>query len=156
MTSSDACGLTYALSDTDKDKFSLHDCRAKKVVLDGNLLTFVFPDGIFFEEYGDDWPNTGPAELAYATEGGVSVYLFEDMDGYEIRTAYTIEQLADKVNSGEWELEFAYQYDGFHEVFHTGWIWQEHEPWSRECQLFIGIKQDAVYRWNPPAAERKD
>ena len=143
--------MHYTQTSTNKEKFSLHDCRAKKIILNENSLTFIIPDGIFFDDYSDDWPNTWEAEVEYVIDEGVTFYFFDDKDWNEIRKKYTIEQVAEKVNSGEWELEFGYQYNGYHEIFHTGWIWQNHEPWSFECQMFIGTKTDAIFRWNSPA-----
>lgn len=148
--------MNYDYSSTEKEKFSLHDCRATYVEMTGKQLVFCFPDGFFFEDYTDDWPNTGKSAVEYNINGGVTFYLFDDKEGCEIREKYTIEQVAGKINSGEWELEFGYEYEGYQEVFHTGWIWQNHEPWSRECQMFIGTKDDVVYRWNSPTVGMKE
>ena len=153
--------MHYEYSSTEKEKFSLHDCRATSVEMTDKQLVFCFPDGFFYKDYTDDWPNTGKSAVAYSidgeyrTDGGMTFYLFDDRDDCEIREKYTIEQVAGKINSGEWELEFGYQYEGYQEVFHTGWIWQNHEPWSRECQMFIGPKEAVVYRWDSPTAGKK-
>ena len=147
--------MHYEYSSTDKEKFSLHDCRATSVELTDKQLFFCFSDGIFFEDYSNDWPNTGKAAVVYSIDGGTTFYLFDDKDGCEIREKYTIEQVAEKINNGEWELEFAYQYEGYHEIFHTGWIWQNHEPWSRECQMFIGTREEVVYKWDSPSDKKK-
>ena len=142
--------MQYDLISTDKGKFSLHDCRARKAAFSENRLTFSFPDGIYYNDYSDDWPNTGEAEVEFRTDGELFFYLFEEQDGCTIRKSYTMEQLLDRINSGRWEMEFGYRYDGYREIIYTGWIWQNHEPWSREFQMFIGLKEDTVFRWNPP------
>ena len=46
-------------------------------------------------------------------------------------------------------------FEGYHEIFHTGWIWQNHEPWSRECQMFIGTREEVVYKWDSPSDKKK-
>ena len=58
-----------------------------------------------------------------------------------IREEYTIEEVAERINKKEWELEFGYQYDGFQELLHTGWLWQDQQPYSLECRIFIRTKQ---------------
>ena len=75
--------MQYAMTSTKKEKFCLHDCRAKKVLLNDKQLTFVFLDGIFFEDYSDDWPNTREAEVEYRIDGGVTFYLFDDKDNLD-------------------------------------------------------------------------
>lgn len=139
------------------EAFSLHDCRSDHIEYADNRLTVFFPCGIFFEEYGDDWPNTGPASVEYLTDpmGEVRFYLFTETDGQTIRREYTLEQLIQKVNAGEWELEFAYRYEGYQEVLHICWVWQDREPWSCEAQLFIGTKEAEIFRYDPPAQEKR-
>ena len=71
----------------------------------------------------------------------------------------TPEHLIDKINEGEWELEFAYRYDGYEEILvkrqssAKDTIWQKHEPWSCECELWIGTKEKTIFRWNLPSPE---
>ena len=81
---------------------------------------------------------------------GVCLYIFADSDGQTIRREYTLEQLVEKINDSEWELEFAYRYDGYEEVLYKCWIWENHEPWTYEGELWIGTKEETVFRWNSP------
>ncbi len=147
--------MQYEYSSTDKEKFSLHDCRAASVELINDRLIFCFPDGIFFEDYSEDWPNTGKAEVAFIIDSmrGVTVYLFMESEGQTIRKEYTLAALMEKINSHEWELEFAYRYDGYEEVLYQCWIWENDEPGTFECELWIGTKEDTVFRWDSPAVE---
>ncbi|MDD5935782.1 MAG: hypothetical protein PUC65_09510 [Clostridiales bacterium] len=144
--------MEYDLISTDKEKFSLHDCRTTSAKYEDGQLTLYFPNGIFFEDYSDDWPNTGNAAVEFLVDPmrGVSFYLFEECEGNVIRREYTMEQLIEKINNKEWELEFAYRYDGYQEILYMCWIWCNHEPYSYECQFFIGTKEEVVFRWNPP------
>ena len=147
--------MQYEHSSTNKSDFSLHDCRATSVELINDRLIFRFPDGIFFFEYSDDWPNTGKAEVEFRVDSmrGVTFYLFVESDGQTIRKECTLEQLIDKINTNEWELEFAYRYDGYEEVLYKCWIWRNHEPWTYECELWVGTKENTVFRWDSPTVE---
>ena len=142
--------MQYEFSSTDKEKFSLHDCRSTSVELINGRLIFKLPDGFFNADYSDDWPNTGSAEVEFAIDPMRGVYLniFADSDGQTIRKEYTLDQLVEKINNSEWELEFAYRYDGYEEILYKCWIWFDHEPWSYEGELWIGTKEDTVFRWN--------
>lgn len=144
--------MQYEFSSSDKDRFSLHDCLSTSVELIDERLIFKMPDGFFNIGYSDDWPNTGRAEVEFAIDPmrGVHLYLFVDADGETIRKDYTLDQLAEKINNSEWELEFAYRYDGYEEILYTCWIWEKHEPWTYEGELWIGTKTDAIFRWNSP------
>ena len=146
--------MQYEHASTDKDRFSLHDCRAASVELTGGRLVFRFPDGIFCSDYSKDWPNTGKAEVEFAVDPlrGVSLYLFVDSEGKTLREDLAIERLIEKINGHEWELEFAYRYDGYGEILYKCWVWENRAPWCCECELWIGTKEDAVFRWDSPAA----
>ena len=149
-------------SSEDKEKFSLHDCFAESVEYNDGKLTFYFPDGIFYDDddYDDDWPNTGEAavtfkanhELHPSMEWEPYLYVFEEKDGLEdnaiaICKKYSAAQLAEKINSGVLELEFAYRYDGFNGKIFTCWVHSGRLCWMGE--LFIPAGGE-IYRWNPP------
>ena len=57
--------MQYEFSSTDKEKFSLHDCRSTYVERINERLIFRIPDGFFNSDYSDDWPNTGNAEVEF-------------------------------------------------------------------------------------------
>ena len=147
--------MPYEYTCKDKERFSLHDCRALSARLIDGRLVFQFPDGIFCADYSKDWPNTGKAEVSFTIDPmrGTSFYLFVEREGKTIREEYPIENLIEKINAQEWELEFAYRYDGYQEILYTGWIWSDHIPWTFECQLWIGTKEDTLFRWNRPAEQ---
>lgn len=144
--------MQYEFLSSDKDKFSLHDCFSTSVELIDKRLIFKLPDGFFFQDYSKDWPNSGKAEVEFTIdpERGVWLNLFVDSEGQTIRKEYTLDQLVEKINSQEWELEFAYRYDGYEEVLYRCWIWIKQAPWSYEAELWIGTKENTVFRWNSP------
>lgn len=147
--------MDYLYQKRDRLPFSLHDCLAKRIDREGSLLTFRFPDGIYHEEYGDDWPNTGKAAVSFTVDAfrGVTFHLFTDNNGLTVRQQIEADQLIEKVNAGIWELEFAYRYDGFQEIMYSCWLWQDEVPYCREAQLFIGIAEEPVFFWDPKPAE---
>ena len=144
--------MGYERSSTDKERFSLHDCRATSAERIGERLIFRFPDGIFCADYSKDWPNTGKAEVEFVIDPqrGVCLDLFEDSEGKTVRRQYTLEQLTEKINRGEWELEFLYRYDGYEEVLYLGYIWTTDASGTYECELWIGTKENTVFRWDEP------
>lgn len=145
--------MQYEYSSTDKDRFSLHDCRATSAKLTDGQLVFFLPDGILFDDYSEDWPNTGKAEVEFIIDPmrGVTVYQFIESKEQTIRKELTLEQLIDMINKNEWELEFAYRYDGYEEVLYKCWIWQKQKPWACECELWIGTKEKTIFRWDSPS-----
>ena len=147
--------MRYENVSSDKEKFSLHDCLVRSARLENGHLFFRFPDGIFYKDYSDDWPNTGKAEVEFAIDSdrGVTVYMFLNEKEQTIRKEYTLPELIIKINSKEWILEFAYRYDGYKEVLYKCWIWENRGPCSFECELWISIKEDTVFRWDQPAVQ---
>ncbi|MBR4587903.1 MAG: hypothetical protein IKO30_06280 [Lachnospiraceae bacterium] len=150
--------MQYEFSSTDKEKFSLHDCMSTAVELINDRLIFKIPDGIFCVDYSKDWPNTGNAEVEFVIDPmrGVYLNLFVDSDGQTIRKDITLDRLVEKINNSEWKLEFAYRYDGYESVLYRCWIWTDEEPWSYEAELWIGTKEDTVFRWNSPEEVKAD
>ena len=144
--------MQYVFSSSDKEKFSLHDCRATSVELINDHLIFRLPDGFYCADHSKDWPNSGKAEIEFIIDPmrGVYLNLFVESDGQTIRKKYTIEQMVERINSQEWELEFAYRYDGYEEVLYNCWVWIKQAPWSYEAELWIGTKEDTIFRWDSP------
>ena len=139
----------FKYSAENSEQISLHDCCPASAQYINHRLIFNFPDGIFFEEYGEDWPNTGNAEVEFEIKSGVFLYSFESEGELTIRKRWSVEQLIEKINRQEWLLEFAYRYDGFEEILFTCWISPNNSLACHEGQLFIGTTHE-IYRWNPP------
>ena len=89
--------------------------------------------------YSKDWPNTGKAEVEFRIAPMRDVYLnlFIDSDGQTLRKDFTLEQLVEKMNDHEWELEFAYRYDGYEEVLYKCFF----------ASLYIGVKEIYYRNW---------
>lgn len=72
--------MNYEFTSNDKECFSLHDCRADGAELTGDQLILYFTKGIFYNEYGDYWPNTGRAAVEFVIEhvDEITFYLFKE------------------------------------------------------------------------------
>lgn len=88
---------------SDKDIVSLHDCRAVSAELVDDQLKFCLPEEIFYQGYGDDWPNTGTAaaEFSLFTLRDTVLYFFETKEEQTGCREYTAEQSIDKISSKE-------------------------------------------------------
>ncbi len=84
------------------------------------------------------------------TDDDTVFYLFRESKGRTLRETWPIDRLMEKVNSGEWELEFTCRYDGYREVLHACCIWQERKPWSMEAQLFIPAQEPEIFLFDMP------
>ncbi len=139
--------MIYENERRNPEQFSLHDCHALSAEYNNGSLTFFFPEGFYYAAYGKDWPNTGDASVSFKTQDAI-FYLFVEKDGQTICEEYTADQLVDKVNRKEWDLEFLYRYDGYKRILFFGWVWVNCAPFSLEFQLFIATDEE-TYRWNP-------
>ena len=148
--------MLFSYKGTDRERFSLHDCRAVSAELVEDRLIFVFPGGIFCADYGKDWPNTGAAAVEFALDPqrGSRVYLFRESGEETVRECLALETLTGKLNAGEWELEFLFRYDGYGEILYICYIWGLREPGCFEAHLSLGVKDAPVFRWDPPETRR--
>ncbi len=139
--------MNYQFKSTNKDLFSLHDCEATSAKLEDDKLTFYFPKGIFYCEYGDYWPNTAKAALEFEVEylDEITFYLFKEKSKKRIVKEYTIEEVIEKINKKKWQIEFLYRYDGYNEVMYTVMVWFNKKPYSYEGQIFIRNKSETYY-----------
>ena len=144
--------MLFSYKGTDRERFSLHDCRAVSAELVEDRLTFTFPGGIFCADYGKDWPNTGAAAVEFALDPqrGSHVDLFRESGEETVRECLALEALTGKLNAGEWELEFLFRYDGYGEILYICYIWGLREPGCFEAHLSLGVKDAPVFRWDPP------
>jgi hypothetical protein len=147
--------MNYEFTSNNKDCFSLHDCRAVHVEIKDSCLTLYFPEGIFYSEYEDCWPNTGSAAVEYVFDDpeDIRFYLFKGKKKKKTVKEYSLKKLADKINSKKWQLEFLYRYDGYQEVVYTVSVWFNKKPWSYAGQIFIR-NEGETFSWNfPPKIE---
>lgn len=135
----------------ERTRFDLHDCLADRIEYEDGILSFCFPDGIFCEDYGADWPNTGSAVVEYIVypKIGVHMDLYEKDGTRTVLKTIRAEELIEQVNSGAWKLEFLYRYDGGWNLMYLCNVLRRDRPDCRG-QLFIGTKEPEVFCFNPP------
>ncbi len=133
---------------------SLHDCKATKVSLEDEILSFSFPDGFWVRNKDNTdkklfYTDEGQVNfmLLYADDIAVTIYIFTEKDGKIIREECTIEKFMSQINNGLCSLEFLYSYIGYQTFKFDCWIWFDKEPYHKECELIISA-QEIVYQWN--------
>ena len=143
---------------SDRNNISLHDCRATKILLIDNTLSFVFKDGFFVSE-NSEYNHLG--KLAYTdgsevrfdlpdkkAEADITVYVYSKSDAgnISIREEIPFRKFAEDINSGM-ELEFLYSYTGGGSFIFNCWLWFDAEPYHKECELII-FADEVRYFWN--------
>lgn len=132
----------------------LHDCIAEKAALEGNVLTFFFPEGIWVPEShkanaAGKTVRTDAAKACYhlADDGETAVYVFkEKKNGKTVRKEWPLSKLLDKLNSGELRLEFLCEYRDWHRRLIECWLWDEAHSW-RACEIRF-TAEPLYYCWN--------
>ncbi len=154
----------YQHLDTDHRLFTLHDCKANNIRLEGENLIFSFPKGFWvLSKHPDALESplmaSGPSELClHLTDDWVVVNAFRSrrLSRRLVGMCWELKDLMEAVNSGKWELEF-------HTEFHS-----HHSPvtlyqcclWHRQCRrsyILCDLEIDAdraEYRWNALDPER--
>lgn len=144
----------YKLSDNNPENFSLHDCKATKLIIGECTLTFEFEDG-FYLCGTEQTQYTGRSELEFTlaykdVSWNITVYLFSktDDDDRMIRSEISPDRFAELLNSGA-ELEFLDEYKGYGRYLYDCIMWYRagEIPRTEECQMIIAAK-DITYRWN--------
>ncbi|MBQ6654141.1 MAG: DUF4298 domain-containing protein [Erysipelotrichaceae bacterium] len=140
------------LSEFDEDHFTLHDCRVTSISYEDKCLTFEMPQGIYHDEYGKCWPNTGRAAVQWIITGEdeACLQVFVRESGKTIRYEYDLEDMMEKINSGVWELELGYRYRGLGALIYMGYIWLKEESRHYEVQLMIASRENEILMWNKP------
>lgn len=149
----------YNYSDNnEKDDISLHDCRATKIVLQDNILSFIFKDGFWVS--GNHRNNlskkssyTDESEVKFKLldediESNITIYVFTDTneENKTIRESIPLEIFAEDINGGM-ELEFLYSYKGYQSFVFECWLWFDDEPYHKECVIIISA-DEVTYSWN--------
>ena len=150
--------MSFLHSDHNEDLFTLHDCRATKVCLQGQNLMFEFPDGFGVlpdhpENSLSDVARTDSARIEYTLVNGdayyVTVWVFErSRFGKTVRKEWTVEKLADKIDRGIYQLEFLSRFhQGNHDTLFLCDLISDKKPFFRECLIRI-THLKATYSWN--------
>lgn len=154
----------YNYSDNnEKDDISLHDCRATKIVVNDNMLSFIFREGFWVSEsninnFSKKPSYTDESEVKFKTlykdiNSNITIYVFTDTNekNKQIRESIPLERFIEEINGGT-ELEFLYSYKGYQSFIFECWLWFENEPYHKECVIIISA-DEVTYSWNTLFAE---
>lgn len=150
------------------DKIILHDCRSDSIRAEGDRLVINFPDGFWLlpaSGYIDnDVPlKTGPAQLQIQGLAGYcpldSVDLFKTT--YLFRKPVLCRRIRmdapdflKRINDGNHELEFLWEYHRPGNALYQCWLWQKDNRVEAECQMELTV-QSIQYCWNEVLPDRK-
>ena len=146
----------YKHCDSNDEYVSLHDCRATKVTFENGVLKFVFQDGFWITQGHPDnmlhkTDRTGESEVKFLLENGdeydVTLYVFEEREQETVREEWELDKFMECINKKNCALEFLYQYKGYHSMIIECWLWFDEEPYHKECELKLSLK-DVEYYWN--------
>ena len=142
---------------------SLHDYRATYLAISGNQIEFTFEDGFLVLADNEHNPHkrhrkTDRSSLLIRDHTLESVYLFRELRLFgnriiTVRKSITLNELAENINSGKWQLEFITEYTSYYTVLYNCEIWFDHRPYHMECQ-FEMVHGGIEYNWNNFADEK--
>ena len=144
-------------ADDSHDKvLTLHDCIAEKVSYTDGVLRFFLPDGFWITptHKGNDLgkvvkTDSAVVDFRIANIDDIVVRVFT-RNRFTRRTKVEIWEMRDlmeSVNSGEYKIEFIYQYRTYFEQMWQCAIHSRKKLYYRECQLHLP-DTEAVFRWN--------
>ena len=139
----------------DHSRFSLCDCRAEDAEWENGILTLFFPKGIGCVTYGDDVPNTGPAQISFRTDPVKTFKLnvHSGTDSGWLCSEYTAENLVKTLHSGQSVLKFSDCYYGSAGVLYKGSLWRNDGEFAGEAELQIWTKKPVTFRYGAPAGK---
>ena len=144
-------------ADDSHDKvLTLHDCIVENVSYTDGVLRFFLPEGLWIAPTHKE----NILGKVVKTDAAVVDFRIEDIDDIIVRVftrnrftrrtkveIWEMRDLMESVNSGEYKIEFIYQYRTYFEQMWQCAIRSNVKPYYRECQLHLP-DTDAVYRWN--------
>ncbi len=154
----------YKHCDTDGTNISLHDSCVDKIVLNNGILSFYFYDGFLVgseheSSHLDYTVRTSPAKVDFhllrETEYDIVIYYIErDIFKRDIRKSMDLFEFIKKVNRGDFEFEFLYEYQCSDSYILKGCLRSKKRPCYREC-LIMGLFSKIEYFWNDLCEDRR-
>ncbi len=142
---------------TQTSGISLHDCRATGLDVSGSRLEFVLEDGFLVLADNEHNPHNQPrksdkASIVVNNYDLESVYFFRELRFFRrhlltVRKSIPLKTLADRINSGKWQLEFITEYTTPFTVLYNCEIWSDRKPYHTECQIEM-VYGSIEYNWN--------
>ncbi len=154
----------YKHYDTDGTCISLHDSCADKAVLNNGILSFYLYDGFWIgSEHElsnlDYTVRTSPARVDFHLLRGIEediviYYIERDIFKRDIRKTMTLSEFVKRLNRGDFEFEFLYEFKCFDSYVVDGYLRSKKRPCRRECMI-RGEFSKIVYYWNELCEERR-
>lgn len=148
---------------TQNSGIGLHDCRAAHMTVSDDRIEFTFDEG-FVVLPGNEHNShnrarmTDKASLVISKYDLESVYVFREIRLFgkrilTIRKNISLNELADRINCGKWQLEFITEYVNAFTVLYNCEIWSDRKPYHTECQIEM-VYGSIEYNWNNIADNR--
>lgn len=134
---------------------TLHDCVAERVSFSNGILRFYLSDGFWITTQHKE----NVLDRTVRTDAAVVDFCIKDLDdvtlcvfvrnilGKTKAEIWKMRDLINGINSGEFTIEFLYQYRSYFEQMWHCVIRSDRKPYHRECQLHLP-EATAVFRWN--------
>ncbi len=149
------------------DYVSLNDCVIKNMKTTDNLLSFPFDDGFWmiartkYNSY-EEAVQTDKSEINFIDfDKNMSVFFIfkrHCLFGkhiYTTRKKVDLDKVFERINSGEWEIEFSDQYFSKRRVLFFGSVNTRKLLWAFDFQLVIDCEK-MEYCWNDACTDRKN
>ncbi len=148
------------------EHISLHDCVANGVEFSDGVMSLSLDDGFWMladskYNFCGEKVRTDKSKINFIDfEENLSVfYVFKRHYLFGKRLCTTRKKLElkilfDKINSGEWEIEFNEQYNAFHRVLFFGGVTTKKKIRAFEFQMVIDCEK-MEYCWNNICPDRK-
>jgi hypothetical protein len=144
-------------ADDSHDKLlTLHDCVAEKVSYVDEILRFYLAEGLWIAPTHRD----NDLGKVVKTDSAVVDFRIANIDDIVVRVftrnrftrrtkveIWEMRDLMESVNSGEYKIEFIYQYRTYFEQMWQCAIHSRKKLYYRECQLHLP-DTEAAFRWN--------
>ena len=141
------------------ENMSLHDCVVNTVEYSDDILSLSFNDGFWIlsdTKYNSCGATvrTDKSKIKFIDfDENMSVfyvfkrhYLFGKRI-YTTRKKIELKEVYEKINNGEWEIEFNERYDGYHRVLFFGGVTTKKKIWAFEFQMVIDCEK-IMCCWN--------
>ncbi len=149
--------MNFSHCDKGEEFISLHDCITQQVYFQNGKLGFEFNDGFWIlpshpDNNLSEVVRTDFSKVEYMLEDGedydVTIYVFKKIHFKKtVRTEWSIQDLANKINIGKCKLEFLHQYLEENCRIIECELKYEKKPYRQECIMKI-YAPEVSYYWN--------
>lgn len=149
--------VTYENKEVNCLHISLHDCHADKMSFKDGTLSFEFSDGFWVltehpknESEHVIRTDTSRVDFQIIDEeiDGIEIYVFKKGRNRKvIREEWETEKFISAVNSGDFRIEFLYEYKCYQSRLFKCCLWFDEKPCHYECEIIL-YSENTIYLWN--------